>query len=119
MKGFVVRYMGKEYKAGFQEKQVHCIVVIQDGVFSLYVGNRKYFIKSNRIAKEGIEIELEVAEFDEASAVITPENMDEICPVDPECQKLLAEQNTLEGQWKKKLEIFRETEAVLKEEGLI
>lgn len=119
MKGFIVKYMGKEYKAGFHERQVHFIADITDGLFSLSVGNREHFVISNRIAREGIEIEIEVAEFDETSAVITPENRDEICPADQEYQKLLEEQNTMEWQWQKKLEIFRRIEAVLKEEGLI
>lgn len=119
MKGFIVRYSGREYRAGFPDKMTHVVCDIIDGIFSLDVVGGEYFIKSNRIAKEGIEVEIEVGEFDEPSAVITEENRMEVCPVDPEYEQLVAEQNSEEWLWKKKLEIFRRTEAVLKEEGLI
>ncbi len=64
-------------------------------------------------------MEIEIAEFDNVSEIITPENRARICPVDMEYRKLSEEQQSDEAILKRKLEIFRNTEAVLKEEGLL
>lgn len=120
MKGLIIKYDGKEYRAAFPDKNLNFIMNMSYGAFSLTVGGVDgHFIQSGHMAKEGIEVEIEMAEFEDVSEIITSGNLARICPVDPECRKLLEEQQSDEAILKRKLEIFRNTEAVLKEEGLI
>lgn len=114
MKGFVITYLGKRCKIGSDDSfaTMICSLVIQRNEFILEGGN----LSGSRIGswqriQEGLEVEIEVAEFDDVSE-------DCYTLVDPEYNNIVKEKDEL-LEWNWKLEKFREIEKILKEENLL
>lgn len=117
-----MNHLRRKVKAGANDGQAMAVVdMTQGNLFHLCVsaGCGDAFFNSYQIAKEGMEVEIEIAEFAEASEPATEENLSETCLVDPEYEKITAGWSSEEYQLQRKLERFRMLEAILKEEGVI
>ena len=117
MIGLIVKHLGREYKIGHADSGVAIIssLVLSRDEFILEGGG---FIHSFQKIRDGIEFEVEIAEFAEASPLITKEN--DISEIDVEYLKMMKERKEdPKWEWKQKLKQFQKIEAVLKEEGLI
>lgn len=118
MIGFIVRHLGKEYRAGVPDSWVCLMANLQRGIFNLHAGNEASFLDNWMMAREGIEFEVEVAEFDQASEIFTADNYKELGYKDPEYQKIVDSRDE-NWEWEWKLELFRKFEAILTQEGLL
>ena len=99
MIGLIVKYMDKIYKVGTPG----------EGEFILEAGGMQHgFVGIFRNLREGIEFEVEVAEFDKASEPLSETNQPIIDPDYPREE---------DPDWK--LKHFRKLEKILKEEGLL
>ena len=118
MKGILIKFLGQEYKVGLPDTEVSviCTLVLERDEFILGGGGiSSSFIGSWQKIRDGIEFEVEVAEFEEATEPISESNPSVI---DPEYQKMIdARDEEWELNWK--LHQFRKIEAILQEEGLI
>ena len=112
MTGFIVKYMGREFRIGSLESDIFMAAHVVRNEFIFEGGAAKPFVGSWQIAREGLEFEVEVAEFEEASEPISENNPSIIDPDYIKTKESLSE-------WDWKLETFRKMESILKEEGLI
>ena len=112
MTGFIVKYMGREFRIGVPGIGVHLVAHLVRNEFILMGAG---ILGSWQIRREGIEFEVEVAEFDEASEPMSEKNPS---LVDPEYKKMI---DTRDAEWEQnwKLQRFREMETILREEGLL
>ncbi|MDR1756413.1 MAG: hypothetical protein LBR65_05565 [Culturomica sp.] len=115
MTGFIVQYMGREFRIGVPDSNVHLAANLVRNEFIFEGGG---ILASWQIVREEFEFEVEIAEFDSASEAITAENHEKISLIDPEYAKMIKERSeNWELEWK--LETFRKLEIILKEEGVI
>ena len=107
MKGFIIKYKGKEIKVGLNEGVSNILLFEQNGNSQSYIGafdssNNENHIWHNHIALDNNDkIEIELAEFEQSS----PSN--EILKMEPPSAS------------KTKLEMFLELEKSLKESRLL
>ena len=103
MIGLIVKYMDKIYKVGTPGEGVTLSSCIVRKEFILEAGGMQH-----GFVREGIEFEVEVAEFDKASEPLSETNQPIIDPDYPREE---------DPDWK--LKHFRKLEKILKEEGLL
>ena len=109
MIGLIVKYMDKIYKVGTPGEGVTLSSCIVRKEFILEAGGMQHgFVGIFRKLREGIEFEVEVAEFDKASEPLSETNQPIIDPDYPREE---------DPDWK--LKHFRKLEKILKEEGLL
>ena len=109
MIGLIVKYMDKIYKVGTPGEGVTLSSCIVRKEFILEAGGMQHgFVGIFRNLREGIEFEVEVAEFDTASEPLSETNQPIIDPDYPREE---------DPDWK--LKHFRKLEKILKEEGLL
>jgi hypothetical protein len=115
MVGLIVKHLGRMYKIGCVSSGVSIVssLVLHRDEFILEGCG---FIQSFQKIREGIEFEVEVAEFDESSELITEDN--DFSEIDPEYFEMIEKRNP-EWEWEQKLKIFHQIKCILKEEGLI
>ena len=108
MTGLIVKYEDKIFKVGCpQEGVTLCACVVREE-FILNAGGSQACVGIYQKLREGIEFEVGIAEFDEASEPLSEKNQPIIEPGYPVKE---------DPNWK--LKYFRKIEAILKEEGLI
>lgn len=109
MTGLIIKYMNKTYKVGTLGEGVTLSSSIVRKEFILEAGGMSHsYVGIFRNLRDGIEFEVEVAEFDEASEPLSEKNRPIIDPDYP-----IAE----DPDWK--LKKFHKLEAILKNENLI
>ena len=115
MIGLIVQYLGREYRIGRCDSSVSIIasLVLHRDEFVFEGGGS---IQSFQKIRNGIEFEVKVSEFSDASELITKDN--DFSEIDPEYTKIV-EKRDAEWEWNRKLEQFHKIERILKEEGLI
>ncbi|MFR3329938.1 MAG: hypothetical protein ACLTSL_07240 [Odoribacter splanchnicus] len=114
MIGLIVKYLDKTYKIGELNEGVSLLANIVRGSFSLEAGGMSHpFVNIYLVLREGIEFEVEVSEFDEASEFLSETINPPIIDSDYEVR---VESGSV---WNWKLEQFRKIESILKKEGLL
>lgn len=114
MNGFVITHLGKRCKIGSDDSfaTIICSLVIQRNEFILEGGNMSGSrIGSWQRIQEGLEVEIEVAEFDDPSDPISEKN--QIIEIDPEYRQMASDPDFGLDY---KLEMFRRLEYILKKD---
>ena len=120
MIGFIVKYLGRNFKVGSSESDATLNVTLVRNEFILEGSSGQPYISSFQLQKDGIELDVEVAEFDEASIPITADNYKDTCQIDPLYIEMIDKQKAdVDWNLQCKLEEFRKLEEILKEENLI
>ena len=120
MIGFIVKYLGRNFKVGSSESDATLNVTLVRNEFILEGSSGQPYISSFQLQKDGIELDVEVAECDEASIPITADNYKDTCQIDPLYIEMIDKQKAdVDWNLKCKLEEFRKLEEILKEENLI
>lgn len=83
MIGFIVKYLGRNFKVGSSESYATLNVTLVRNEFILEGSSGQPYISSFQLQRDGIELDVEVAEFDEASIPITADNYKDTCQIDP------------------------------------
>ena len=113
MIGFIVKYLGRNFKVGSSESDATLNVTLVRNEFILEGSSGQPYISSFQLQKDGIE-------FDEASIPITADNYKDTCQIDPLYIEMIDKQKAdVDWNLKCKLEEFRKLEEILKEENLI
>ena len=106
MIGFIVKYLGRNFKVGSSESDATLNVTLVRNEFILEGSSGQPYISS--------------FEFDEASIPITADNYKDTCQIDPLYIEMIDKQKAdVDWNLKCKLEEFRKLEEILKEENLI
>jgi len=122
MEGLIVRYGGKEYRAGFEDEEavVTLTVNMRKGDYIVELGGMTfpearsyYWMNDSRRDGNGFEIEIEVAEFPRATEPVGSMLFEE------SKERCLEKQRNTEPDWDAMLKDYRRIEAVLREEGII
>lgn len=119
MKGLIVKHLGRCSRVGSLDSHVSLVatLVLSRDEFIFEGGDLSNpFISSFQKIKEGIEVEIEIAEFGEPSEPISIGGSSP--QIDPEYTKMISERDR-EWELNWKLRAFRELEATLKERGLL
>lgn len=111
MLGLIVKHLGRTYKIGSLREQVSVIALINMHYFCIEGGCSDPFICSFQKLREGLEFEVEVAEFDDPSDPISEKN--QIIEIDPEYRQMASDPDFGLDY---KLEMFRRLESILKKD---
>lgn len=113
MLGIVIKYMDKVYKVGQPNGGVTMSSCIVRDEFILEANGMSYpCVGIFQKLRNGIEFDVEIAEFDEASEPLSENNP-------PIIETDYAKMIEADSEWDWKLKNFRKIEAILKEEGLL
>lgn len=112
MLGLIVKYSDKIYKAGVSGEGITLISTVVRNTFIIETSSKSYpFVNIFLKFRENIEVEIEVAEFDEASTPLSENDNPGI--IDPDYKKMIESESNEEWMLKR----FHELETILKEKG--
>ncbi len=116
MIGLIIKYKGKEYKAGNAHEGVYIIstLVLHRNEFIFEGG----VVASFQAIRDGIEFEVEISDIKETEISLPISEENDCVEIDPEYARMLAERNS-EWEWNEKRRKFYEIRSILMKEGFL
>ena len=117
MIGLIIKYKGKEYKAGNAHEGVYIIstLVLHRNEFIL---EGEGVIASFQRIRDGIEFEVEISDINETEISLPLSEKNNSLEIDPEYSRMLTERNS-EWEWNEKRRKFYEIRSILMKEGFL